>query len=84
MQIHTVETLGYDREEMFPRYHKAVQDGRALLMPAGEHEAAQDRVAMRRFIRSRFPDLAEALPLNSMDDEALSKIINSLNEVFPQ
>lgn len=76
--MHTVETLGYDREKMFPFYHQAIERGEPLLVSAGQHEAAQDRVCMRRHIRRKHGDVAGHLDLASMDGEALSALIVAL------
>ena len=84
MDIHTVETLGLDRVALFPKYHDDVENGRSLLVSACQHELAQDRVAMRRTIRKRYPELARALNLRRMDSRELSAVINELDEVFPQ
>ena len=75
---HTVETLGIDREAMFPRYHDDIENGRRLIMPAGCIEAAQDRVAMRRLLRPHLP----GVDLQGLDEVELSQIIDQMKEVF--
>ena len=73
---HTVETLGLDREAMFPRYHADVIAGRPLVASGGEY--AQDRVAMRRLLRRHLPDT----DLRGMGTEELSCMIDQMQEVF--
>lgn len=73
---HTVETLGLDRETMFPRYHADVMAGRPLVGCGAEH--AQDRVAMRRLLRPHLP----GVDLRGMGAEELSRLIDQMQEVF--
>lgn len=70
---HTVETLGFDREVMFPKYHADVLAGRLLVGNGAEY--AQDRVAMKRYILSAFPLLTN---LRGMDTKTLSEICDSI------
>lgn len=76
---HTVETLGLDRETLFPRWAKAVMRGEPLCCHAGAIEAAQDRVAMRRYIRRRVPALSRAL--RDMGESELSELVDNLKEM---
>lgn len=77
---HTVETLGLDREAMFPNYHADVMAGRALIMPGSVIEAAQDRVAMRRLLRPVLP----SVDLRRMGNEELSFLIDQLRGVHDE
>ena len=79
--MHTVESLGYDREKMFPLFHAAIESGKPLLTSAGAHEAAQDRVAMRRFIRANAPCYIHGAlkrELREMGAHELNKLCESI------
>ena len=77
---HTVESIGYDRESLFPKWYSDVTAGRALCCHGARIEAAQDRVAMRRYIRSRVPSLARIL--RDLDSDELAEMVDQLKEVY--
>ena len=77
---HTVESLGYDRESMFPQWYSDVMTGRALCCDGARIEEAQDRVAMRRRIRRAFPQLARMV--NKLTTDELGELIDQLQEVY--
>lgn len=78
---HTVETLGYDREALFPKYHADIATGRALLIPADDIEAAQDRVVMRRHLRKKHSDVLGEATLSLMGGRDLSALITAIEGV---
>ena len=75
---YTVETLGMDRESLFPKYHDDIENGRALVMPSACIEAAQDRVTMRRLLKRHMP----GVDLRGLDEVRLSQMIDQMKEVF--
>lgn len=77
--MHTVESLGMDREDEFPNWAKTIHRGGLLCASGGVIEAAQDRVAMRRYIRRHFPSLG--VSLRDMKGAELSQMVDEIRDI---
>lgn len=73
---YTVESLGFNRFKMFPKFTDDCAKGRMLVCKVCQIKAAQDRVAMRRYIRKNYPLLSSAI--RGMDERNLSNLIDEI------
>lgn len=68
--------FSYDAEALFPGCHADIEAGRALCAPYHMIEAAQDRVALKRFIRKHYPSLGA-----SIRDLPTPELLDMVNEI---
>lgn len=66
----------FDPETEFPRFFKDLEQGRQLICSHHLIEAAQERVAMRRYIRKHYPSLG--VTARDMGTDELRQLVDDI------